>query len=122
MGCGHSLISLSVLDVFSKKKKFILKLNFCHDSVPLLLEHPFTMTFNFVCHMSRVTCYMSRVIFFGQNGGASQWRVCYQEGLNGNFFVSQSLVNHAVWNARFVIFHPFFFFAFMNARKNISFS
>ena len=36
------------------------------------------------CHLSRVTCQMSRVIFFlffGQSGGASQWRVCYQRGL-----------------------------------------
>ena len=30
-----------------------------------------------MCHMSHVTCN----IFFGQKGGASQWRVCYQWGL-----------------------------------------
>ena len=41
------------------------------------------------CHMSGVRCHMSRVfslnlfllLFFGQSGGASQWRVCYQLGL-----------------------------------------
>ena len=45
------------------------------------------------CHMSRVTCHVSRVtcqvshvrcqmfFFFGQNGRASRWRVCYQRGL-----------------------------------------
>ena len=37
------------------------------------------------CHMSHVTCYMSHDIFnffiFWQNGGASQWSVCYQRGL-----------------------------------------
>ena len=55
-----------------------------------------------MCHMSHVTCHMSRVscqnIFFtlfnkkiyvlfvffnkfGQSGGASRWRICYQRGL-----------------------------------------
>ena len=41
------------------------------------------------CHMSRVTCHMSCVtciiyfllLFFGQSGEASRWRVCYQRGL-----------------------------------------
>ena len=36
------------------------------------------------CHVSRVTCHVSRVtshIFFGQIGGASQWRACYQRSL-----------------------------------------
>ena len=50
------------------------------------------------CHMSHVTCHMSHVtwhmshvmchisilslyLFFGQSGGASWWRVCYQLGL-----------------------------------------
>ena len=36
------------------------------------------------CHVLHVTCHMSHVlflfclIFFGQSGEASQWRVCYQ--------------------------------------------
>ena len=50
-----------------------------------------------MCHVSRVTCHVSRVMchvshvtcnfnfFFLQNflqsGGASRWRVCYQQGL-----------------------------------------
>ena len=44
-----------------------------------------------MCHMSRVTCHMSHVTCpkekkkrekkFGQSGGASRWRVCYQRGL-----------------------------------------
>ena len=36
------------------------------------------------CHMSHVTCHMSFCLFlffFGQSGGASCWRVCYQRGL-----------------------------------------
>ena len=41
------------------------------------------------CHMSHVMCHMSRVtckiffllIFFGQSGESSRWRVCYQRGL-----------------------------------------
>ena len=37
------------------------------------------------CQVSRVMCQVSHVIFFffffGQSGGASRWRVCYQGGL-----------------------------------------
>ena len=37
------------------------------------------------CHVSRVTCHMSHFFyfyfFFGQNGEAYRWRVCYQRGL-----------------------------------------
>ena len=35
------------------------------------------------CPLSRVRCHLSRVrrVFFGQSGGASRWRVCYQRGL-----------------------------------------
>ena len=43
-----------------------------------------------MCHMSRVTCHMSCVFFyfvFGQSGGASQWRVCYQRGLPSLVFI-----------------------------------
>ena len=42
----------------------------------------------FMCHVSHVTRHMLRVMFFlnfffifGQSGGASRWRVCYQQGL-----------------------------------------
>ena len=33
------------------------------------------------CHMLCVTCHMSGVIFFKQDGGVIWWRVCYQWGL-----------------------------------------
>ena len=55
------------------------------------------------CHMSHVTCHMSKKkkklhfnIFFssfflrkkiGQSGGASRWRVCYQQGLPHIVFI-----------------------------------
>ena len=32
-----------------------------------------------MCHVAHVTCHVSHVIFF--IGGASRWRVCYQQGL-----------------------------------------
>ena len=43
-------------------------------------------------HMSRVWCHMSHffiiiIIFFGQSGGVSCWRVCYQRGLPRLFFM-----------------------------------
>ena len=41
-----------------------------------------------MCHVSRITCHMSHVIFFiflyfffGQSGESYLWRVCYQRGL-----------------------------------------
>ena len=40
-----------------------------------------------MCHLSHITCQVSFVtifffnIFLGQRGGASQFRVCYQQGL-----------------------------------------
>ena len=40
-----------------------------------------------MCHVSRVTCHVSHVMFlfflffFGQSGEAYRWRVCYQRGL-----------------------------------------
>ena len=33
------------------------------------------------CHMSGVMCHMSELVYFGQSGEASQWRVYYQQGL-----------------------------------------
>ena len=47
-----------------------------------------------MCHISHVKCHVSDVtchsffllLFFGQSGGASRWRVCYQRGLPSQFF------------------------------------
>ena len=47
------------------------------------------------CHMSCVMCHLLPVMFFlfffGQSGGASRWRVCYQQGLPRLVFPRNSI-------------------------------
>ena len=61
----------------------------CHVSrVTCHLSHVTCHVSPVTCHLSRVTCHMPKknYIFLsltriGQSGGASRWRVCYQQGL-----------------------------------------
>ena len=47
-----------------------------------------------MCHVSHVTCHIFFFFFFGRNGEAYRWRVCYQRGLPRlvfNGFPNQSI-------------------------------
>ena len=47
------------------------------------MSHVMCHVFGDTCQVSRVRCHVSGffLLFFGQSGGPSQWRVCYQRGL-----------------------------------------
>ena len=67
----------------------------------MFIPHCFTCQVSHVtCQVSGVTCHLPRVIYFlclifykkinslkkiGQSGGASGWRICYQQGLPWNY-------------------------------------
>ena len=60
------------------------------------------------CHVSRVTCPMSHVIFFffffGRTAEAYRWRVCYQRGLPRLVYIT---------------YHFFFIYYMYNIKKNL---
>ena len=79
---------------FNKNEVLLMTIdNFETNQIVLYLRGGYMMHLETTCHVSHVTCHMTHVtchmsffFFFylkknGQSGGASRWRVCYQQGL-----------------------------------------